>query len=569
MNFKRIIMYILLPLFLLGVLLLEERYQIRTEAASEKGVLENIYISQSRDFQKIRLFEHVESNTYHVYIPASENNSFKIFFDCSRKMLLDGVILSDGDNLPELKQGKSYILQMIDEDDEIIAETEVRFYFLNDVATVFIDTETGAMDKIEADKEYKESAQYAVYTQEGILDIEGECSIKGRGNYSWRQAQKPYNIILENEETILGMGRQKKWALLSNWGNDIRQLRNKVALDVGRLAGTPYSTQCEFVNLYLNGQYNGLYLLSQRVNIEEEVVLEFDERYKDESAYFTTKHQNVVIKEPENVSAEQYTYISDFLQQTDTAIYSETGVNDNTQKAYSEYIDMDSWAIMYGLQEYFVQWDVEFSSFYMYMNEENPILYAGPIWDFDYSCGELYYGSYPKMTCNLLWVKDFKGRWLKNLSRHEEFQEYCENAYLDVLSPVVSKYLEEEYWTLVDSIDNAVYTDSVRWSKGNISVEENAEKLYDWLVARQKFLNNYYANEEGYYRVAFEFSWGTVYYYVEKNTALGFLPTYEYGEAVGYSDIIGWQDEYGKEVEADDIITGDVVYKPIWSSDLK
>ena len=568
MNFKRIFVYILLPLFLLICFVLEERCQIKEENASESSVLDNIYISQNREsFQKIRLFAHMESDSYHVYIPSNEKSGFKVFFEYSKEMVLEDWILSDGDELPELVQGKIYVLQMKDWNDEIIADVKVQFYFLNDVATVFIDTKSGTMDKIEADKDYEETAQYAVYTQEGILDIKGECSIKGRGNYSWRQVQKPYNINLEDDETILGMKAQKKWALLSNWGNDIRQLRNKVALDIGRQAGIPYSTQCEFVNLYLNGRYNGMYLLSQGVNIEEDVVLEFDERYKVESAYFTTKHQNVVIKEPRKVSAEQYVSISNFLQQADTAIYNETGINNDTGKVYSEYIDMNSWALMYGLQEYFVQWDVEFSSFYLYMREENPILYAGPIWDFDYSCGELYYGYCPKLTSNSLWVKDFKGRWLKNLSRHGEFQEYCANTYLNLLSPIISKYLEEEYWALVDNIDNAVYIDSIRWSKGNINVEECAKQLYDWLTARQTFLDNYYENEDGYYRVVFNLPWGTIYYYTEKDTALGFLPTTEYGEEVGDTDIIGWKNEAGERVDADDIITRDIVYEPIMSSD--
>lgn len=559
---------------LLGVLLLVYKEQKSIEEyLAEHSIIEEIsFVPQEDTARTVRLYKADEAESYQAFITANSDEEIKVYFSYCEKILLDGEIYLNGDVFPKLEEGVPYFVQAMNRQGDICAEGDITFYYPADVSTMYITTETGSMEKINEDRTNVESAYYAVYTQQGILDSIGDCTIRGRGNSTWAKSQKPYSIDFQEPAGVLGMSSTADWALLSNWGDDATQVRNKIMFDVAREMGVDYLSQCEFVNLYLNGQYNGLYLLTQRVSVadgENEFLLEFDERYEKEINYFLTEHQSVVIKEPKEISEAQHSYITKFIQDVETAIYDESGINSITDKSFTDYLDMDSWSKMYMLQNYFVQWDVEFASFYLYQLAENGVLYAGPTWDFDMSCGKMYYGNYPKLSSQVLWLQDTKGKWLRRLSQQEKFMEYAEREYLSNYSPAISNAIEGNYWKMMGQINSAVEMDAVRWDK-NINFSKMADELYNWLLARQAFLDDYYENPEEYCAITFEFPWGTVPYYVHENTALGFLPCDEYGEydkytdRFGYDDIAGWQDAVGNEVYAEDVIKEDVTYYPIY-----
>ena len=513
------------------------------------------------------MYEHDEAGVYHAYIPEGMKEKMCFFACFPGEFLLNGEMLKSGDEITGVTEGEPYCLQVLDWKKDVAAECEVVFYYIDSLPLVFINTESGDMEYVDLDKMNEEQAQYVVCTQNGQIDSAGSCMVKGRGNTSWNKKQKPYNIDLEEPEMILGMDKTDEWALLNNWGEDVPQLKNKIAYDVAGLMKLSYTPQCEFVNLYLNGKYNGLYLLSQRINAEDKVLLEFDSRYEEEPNHFATENQTMAIKEPQDITEKRLLELREFVQEAEGAIYSESGRNEKTQKMYSEYIDIESWAKIYQLQNFFVQWDVEFSSFYVYMSEKQPVLYAGPIWDFDLTCGRIYYGNYPQLTKHLLWL-DTQGKWLKQLGKHEEFSEYSRKEFEESLLPVLEEYLSGEYWDVVESIDKSVYVDAVRWSK-ELDFDKHSEDLWNWMTDRHVFLSEYYLNPGGYCKVGFTFPWGSVYYHIEEGETLDFLPLNVYGEmniyleSMGYSDILGWVDENGNEVFAGEVINDNVNYYPI------
>lgn len=58
----------------------------------------------------------------------------------------------------------------------------------------------------------------------------GTAEVKGRGNYTWTLAKKPYQIKLDGSKPVLGMGSAKTWILLANYA-DMSLMRNKLAYD--------------------------------------------------------------------------------------------------------------------------------------------------------------------------------------------------------------------------------------------------------------------------------------------------------------------------------------------------
>lgn len=605
----RYLLYVLLPIALLICFVDFKQMQVSEKYLEKNSIYNDIYIAIEKDsVGKIYLFEHDMTDTYHAYLPKEWNQEERVFFNHCKEINVDGVTLTDGDLLPQFEPDKEYSMKMVGWDDELVDETTVVFYYLSELPNMFISLEEEDISLIRADKEHEAEAIYTVFSDE---IAKGKCTISGRGNTSWATQQKPYSINLFEEQSLLGMEKTDEYALLSNLGENIPQIKNKIVYDIARRLDENCAPQCEFVNLFLNGKYHGLYLLSQRVsggktiegitNLEDtnkmlnkdieyldttnkntsadwkeqyvdDVVnpsdisggylLEFDSKFDREKSFFTTDEQRVAVKVPREASEEQVTFIADMVRKAEAAVYSDSGINEITNKSYKEYIDMDSWSKMYVLQNFFVQSDVEYSSFFLYKKEEDPLLYAGPVWDFDLSCGRVYYGDYMATTKNLLWL-DTQGYWLKNLAMKKEFFDYAMQQYSNHLSPIISTYLEEDYWGLMESIKESNNIGFIRWSEPVVDFDNKAIRLYDWLSGRREFLDDYYKNPDEYCKVVFCFPWGRPHYYIKRDSELGFLPCDEYGEAdmnlevMGYTDIVGWEDEKGNPVDAGEKITED------------
>ena len=141
------------------------------------------------------------------------------------------------------------------------------------VPTLYIDTASGTMDFIHEQKGNTESAKLRLYMPDGELDINTRIqSISGRGNSTWHYSpKKPYSLELTQRVDLLGMGSAKKWILLANYF-DTSNMGNKMCFDFAAAAGCAYTPECQWADLYLNGSYAGLYLLSERNEVDHQRV---------------------------------------------------------------------------------------------------------------------------------------------------------------------------------------------------------------------------------------------------------------------------------------------------------
>ena len=99
------------------------------------------------------------------------------------------------------------------------------------------------------------------------------------------------------------------------------------------------------------------------------------------------------MKCPECVSENQIKYISEFYQNMENALYSKDGYTTDSKgerHALSDYIDIESLARMYLLQEFSMNLDSGITSFYLYKDSDltgDGKLHAAPVWDFDVALG--------------------------------------------------------------------------------------------------------------------------------------------------------------------------------------
>jgi len=206
----------------------------------------------------------------------------------------------------------------------------------------------------------------------------------------------------------------------------------------------------QFVELYVNYEYLGVYLVceqieadTERVNITKSAdidtgyLIELDGR-KD-GRCFKISDEYYVIKDPDTDS-DSYTdeheeFIRNYLIECKYTIAS--GSYDDVCKL----IDVESFAESYIVFELFNATDVGYSSFFMYKDKGDK-LYCGPVWDFDRSLGIVGHSEGAKQP-NTLWAKE-QNSWFYGLLMHEEFEALVAKK-LEEYSPKINKKLDECY----------------------------------------------------------------------------------------------------------------------------
>lgn len=653
-----VVLWMTLALLICAVLLHSEQGNVPEEEAdpwqlvSEEAVLNRrdglsglLFSSEETlktDGGWFGLVQEKESGIFYAYVPAEMNGPLHVFFERGKGLHIEGKDVSEtfssGDLLPVFAEGKEYDFSFDGASDGEEESGTVVFLYTENVPSMYIDTESGSMEAVDGDKKHQteEMASYRIFQTDGAQDASGMCTVKGRGNSTWSLAKKPYNLKLEDKNSLLGMDSCSKLALIANFW-DSSQTRQYYAFEMAERLGLEYTPQTRLVNVYLNGRYHSLCLLTQRINVDggavqitdldeenekanagkgdpERVVMdtdedgnqalayafgrepkditggyviEFDNRYEKEDTWFRTKTRYLVFKSPKEPSVGEYEYMADYLREAEKALFAGAvvndkgeaaedriddldGVNPDTGKNLWDYFDMDSWARMYLVQDFTVQSDDEYYSFYFYKKAGDPLLYCGPIWDFDLCLGNMNCGDYYKTSAQTLWLRDGRKRWLNRMEQFPEFRERVAKLFLEEFEPIIRDIMENEFEQNADLIEKDTNLNYLRWGK-NLDYRERIGLVRTLIMDRLEFMHDYYSEPDSYCRLLFHFDWGDFSYYVKQGQSMGFLPTSEYGEkqSTGLREknglIIGWQDpENGELLQDYTVITQDREFNPVY-----
>ncbi len=364
---------------------------------------------------------------------------------------------------------------------------KVRFLKSANLPAVFIATQSGSMDSLNETKEYEETGDISVVSVYGNEEYKGDLSrISGRGNTTFYKApQKSYSFSLENAAALCGLEYGRKWNLLSTYfQNDL--IRSKIVFDMAEYLGMEFTPECTWVDLYCNGEYMGIYLLSEpvavaegRVDItdldkanvrsnpgygfetaavEREESCSFydidspdnitggyllektpEERIESGECFFKldTSGYHFTVKSPSYASKEETRYIHDYMQNIEELILDgDTG--------YRDYLDMESFAKQYLIDKVSMENDAMFDSTFFYKEADSDVLKAGPIWDRDRTFGT---GSKTADYCEPIEGEpDAMALWYDALYQDEEFRGLMISYYEELLP-----YMEEIVETRIDS----------------------------------------------------------------------------------------------------------------------
>jgi spore coat protein CotH len=236
--------------------------------------------------------------------------------------------------------------------------------------------------------------------------------IRGRGNSTWDAPKKPYRIRFrkDQQQTPFGLPAARDWVLLANYF-DRSLMGNALAFELGKRLGLEYTCSYNYVEFYLNDEYQGIYILTEhrqadpaeigvpgrpKVDLNEGWFVEIDFRYDEEPRFRTTNYNlPIMVKSPEFESTNIYYPLYNFVRNDWNKLTNLMFSEDFPENGYRDLIEMDT------LIKYFmVQVITNNSDFNVrtYSSREEPgsiffykdkgaKISAGPLWDFDRTFG--------------------------------------------------------------------------------------------------------------------------------------------------------------------------------------
>jgi len=372
----------------------------------------------------------------------------------------------------------------------------------------------------------------------------GKVGIEIRGRYSASLPQKPYGFETRDVSgnninvSLLGMPVENDWVLLANY-NDKTFLRNVLAFELFREMGN-YSVRTRFCEVLLNNEYQGIYLLGEkikqdsgRVNIsrlkpEDSQGDEVSGGYIIKTDYYTADDSWLSNYSPLNkpgakvyfvyhdpdaleLTQPQKTYIQEYINSLERVLY------DPAFRApvfgYKSYIDINSFADYFIIGELSRNVDAYKKSRFFNKDKDSKggLLYSGPVWDMDWAFRNL------KENCIHMNKTDGSGwayrinecsasptppSWEVRMLQDKEFANLVHTRYNELRKTILSK---EHIEHLIDSVALLLNEAQVRhfekwkilginagtpeWGIQPLTYEGEIIKLKSWLDTRLSWLD--------------------------------------------------------------------------------
>ena len=372
------------------------------------------------------------------------------------------------------------------------------------------------------------------YIDDPFNDFDGFITIERRGNSSQWQGKTPYRFETVDDEgensnvELLGMPAENDWVLYAPW-QDKTMIRNVLTYQLSNEMGR-YASRSRHVELYLNDEYRGIYVLMEKIKRDgnrvdisklnpDEItgddvtggyILKFDWFYTgDNIGGFESEFDDMIYNyhypKPSDIVPEQEAYIEEYINEFETIMMGTDYTDDST--GYPSMMNVESFVDFILLQELAKNVDAYRLSTYIYKDKESidNRLTAGPVWDFNHGFGNCDYGETWEVDNWLLEYNpeggDQMAFWWELLWEDLAFQHKAAVRYTELRQTIFS---EEHIYSIIDSIADylgpAVDRNFARWPLlGNYiwpnyyvfdTYEEEIDYLKSWTAQRLAWMDS-------------------------------------------------------------------------------
>ncbi|SEQ22993.1 CotH protein [Lachnospiraceae bacterium RM5] len=332
------------------------------------------------------------------------------------------------------------------------------------------------------------------------LSEAGNVEFKGRGNSSWTETDKKgYQIKFEKKKSVLGMEKAKKWLLIAN-SSDPTLVRNATAFDLGKRLGMEETPDYAFVDLWINGEYRGNYMICEKIEIgegrvnlsENGVIFELDGLANSDDIYFKDYYNKVFcIKDPDYADAtERFNEFKSDLYTLEKKI----ATNPKTAAGWKDIatlLDEKSVIQMMLVNDYLNNVDAVTTSNYWYQDHKGGEISNGPLWDFDSANSGSH--SNPSDFYHMRLLKIYN-----DLTEYSQFRNLYVNYYNENKVSFNEMYYDVKH--LGNYLTNSSDMNYSRWQilgkytdKGHYPVlatySENINAYANWLLRQQSIFS--------------------------------------------------------------------------------
>ncbi len=352
------------------------------------------------------------------------------------------------------------------------------------------------------DRETEIPSHLQIYGEKAPESEVYELTVRGRGNSSFKMPKYGMKLEFTDKVSLLGMPKNRDWALVANFG-DKTHLRNYMMTRLSEWLGAKYTPRMQFVEIYLNRNYMGLYLLSEtikvgknRVNIDENdttFLLEKEDSKKFDPPYVLTDNQYYYhIKSPKNPSPETEKLLKNHLNAFENFMEDYYLHRANEIK---NWLDVDDFLLFYWVQEYSKNEDGNYARSVFMTWKKGETIHFGPLWDFDLAFGNA--SREQNQNPEDWYIRKYRLNYyiMQNSVVKEAALDYWNNhrktfkALIDsipVYRAIIEKAIDNEYrrWPVIGNTENWALKDPYD------SYDEAVEVMTEWMKKRYQWIDN-------------------------------------------------------------------------------
>lgn len=344
--------------------------------------------------------------------------------------------------------------------------------------------------------------------------------IKVRGNTSTvnSNGKESYKIKLKDKADLLdpflnrsgetgGLAYQDREWLLLNCGNQLNELGG---FSIEKSLGASWIPQCQYVTLFLNNDFKGIYVLCEGINrgnvsdgvqarcpIDEDgYIIENDPYGWKENLTFQTRiHQDAVAMEytfkypdADDLSYEdpKYLYINNYVKEFENYFY-----QDQIDPRYKNYIDVESfarWTLAHDLmhvEDYFG------SNMFIYKQDsKNSKLMAGTTWDFD----SAFIGNFDEAHAKgLCYHRSSLFYYIVIFKYINEFKTYTQDIFNATKDNIINDF--EDYISYIsgkEDVYNALLgKETLRFGKPQVEFDPQKEQIEHYLSVQIQYIKDH------------------------------------------------------------------------------
>lgn len=325
--------------------------------------------------------------------------------------------------------------------------------------------------------------------------------IRGRGNYTWRDFdKKPYRIKLDSKQSLAGLQKSKHFALLAHADDRQGFMKNPLGFWFSEHIGLKWTPDHRPIEVVLNGQYWGLYFLTETIRVDKDRVaiveqedgcthpdsitggwlVEIDNYYSATGQVHLRENNGqdvwLTLHTPEQTSAEQWYYIETALSRLNEALYAPTA------KDWLQIVDLAEAAKFYIVQEIVEDCESYHGSCYLYKEMGTDAKwFFGPVWDFGNALG--------RHQERFIWDQPTWSQcWIGQLYTYPEFQQEVKKQWRHFLYYEYPK-LDSFITAYTDAISRAAQNDAAKWPNyGNANMAQKRNDVLNYIHWRVNWL---------------------------------------------------------------------------------